>query len=184
MKKRFIALLLAVLLVMSLAPQSFAASIDDYPNGVNVMIRSETPHTYLDITTGGYTWGLSARIWSYITADGSTTGPAYCINHGSGYPTGYIAVDTTPYTANPTMTAAFGSGFPLVSLETFTQMHPECAGLTRDEYDPLFYGAEQMHISYMQTYGPYAVNSLWKILKYGMEQKETLWKRYTMQAGS
>ena len=29
MKKRFIALLLAVLLVMSLAPQSFAASIDD-----------------------------------------------------------------------------------------------------------------------------------------------------------
>ena len=134
MKKRFIALLLAVLLVMSLAPQSFAASIDDYPNGVNVMIRSETPHTYLDITTGGYTWGLSARIWSYITADGSTTGPAYCINHGSGYPTGYIAVDTTPYTANPTMTAAFGSGFPLVSLETFTQMHPECAGLTRDEY--------------------------------------------------
>ena len=134
MKKRFIALLLAVLLVMSLAPQSFAASIDDYPSGVNVMIRSETPHTYLDITTGGYTWGLSARIWSYITADGSTTGPAYCINHGSGYPSGYIAVDTTPYTANPTMTAAFGSGFPLVSLETFTQLHPECAGLTRDEY--------------------------------------------------
>ena len=57
-------------------------------------------------------------------------------------------------------------------------------GLTRDEYDLLFYGAEQMHISYMQTYGPYAVDSLWKILKYGMEQKEILWKRYTMQAGS
>ena len=32
-----------------------------------------------------------------------------------------------------------------------------------------------MHISYMQVYGPYAVDSLWKILKFGIEQKETLW---------
>ena len=51
-------------------------------------------------------------------------------------------------------------------------------GLTREEYDLLFYGAEQMHISYMQVYGPYAVDSLWKILKFGIEQKEVLWKNY------
>lgn len=51
-------------------------------------------------------------------------------------------------------------------------------GLTREEYDLLFYGAEQMHISYMQVYGPYAVDSLWKILKYGIEQKEVLWESY------
>ena len=134
MKKRIMAFLLVLVMVMALAPQTFATSIEDYPNGVNVMIRSETPHTYLDITTGGYTWGLSARIWSYITADAGLTGPAFCINHGSGYPTGYIAVDTAPYTANPTVTAAFSSGYPLVSLESFVMMHPECSGLTRDEY--------------------------------------------------
>ena len=29
----------------------------------------------------------------------------------------------------------------------------------------------------MQTYGPYAVDSLWKILNFGMEQKEELWNR-------
>ena len=49
-------------------------------------------------------------------------------------------------------------------------------GIPREEYDLLFYGAEQMHISYMQDYGPYAVDSLWKILLFGREQKETLWK--------
>lgn len=33
-----------------------------------------------------------------------------------------------------------------------------------------------MHISYMQVYGPDAVDSLWQILKFGMNQKEELWK--------
>ena len=47
--------------------------------------------------------------------------------------------------------------------------------LSREEYDLIFAGAVQMHISYMQTYGPYAVDSLWKILRFGMEQKEVLW---------
>ena len=46
---------------------------------------------------------------------------------------------------------------------------------TREEYDLLYYGAEQMHISYMQTYGPDAVDSLWKILEFGIAQKEALW---------
>lgn len=48
-------------------------------------------------------------------------------------------------------------------------------GIGREEYDLLFQGAIQMHISYMQAYGPYAVDSLWKILRFGMEQKEVLW---------
>ena len=134
MKKRITALILVLVMVLSIAPQVSAASIEDYPSGVNVMIRSETPHTYLDVQTGGYITGLSARIWSYVTADNKVTGPAYCISHGSGYPNGYIAVNTAPYTANPTMIAAFSSGFPLVSLETFIELHPSAAGLTRDEY--------------------------------------------------
>jgi Putative homoserine kinase type II (protein kinase fold) len=48
-------------------------------------------------------------------------------------------------------------------------------GVTREEYDLIFRGAELMHISYMQSYGPYAVDSLWKILNYGIAQKEALW---------
>lgn len=48
--------------------------------------------------------------------------------------------------------------------------------ISREEYDLIFYGAMQMHISYMQTYGPDAVESLWKILLFGMEQKEPLWE--------
>jgi len=47
-------------------------------------------------------------------------------------------------------------------------------GMDREEYELLFAGAIQMHISYMQTYGPYAVDSLWAILRFGMEQKERL----------
>ena len=49
-------------------------------------------------------------------------------------------------------------------------------GISREEYDLVFQGAVQMHISYMQDYGPYAVDSLWKILRFGMEQKEALWE--------
>ena len=48
--------------------------------------------------------------------------------------------------------------------------------ISREEYDLLFSGAIQMHISYMQVYGPYAVDSLWKILLFGIEQKEPLWE--------
>lgn len=61
--------------------------------------------------------------------------------------------------------------------ESFLKGYYGEKGITREEYDLIFYGAEQMHISYMQSYGPYAVDSLWKILNYGMNQKEKLWKR-------
>jgi len=50
--------------------------------------------------------------------------------------------------------------------------------ILREEYDLLWDGAVYMHISYMQCYGPYAVDSLWKILKFGMEQKEVLWEKW------
>ncbi len=48
--------------------------------------------------------------------------------------------------------------------------------ISREEYDLIFYGAMQMHISYMQSYGPDAVEALWQILLFGMEQKELLWE--------
>ena len=49
--------------------------------------------------------------------------------------------------------------------------------LSRQEYDLIFSGAMQMHISYMQSYGPDAVDDLWQILLFGMAQKEPLWER-------
>ncbi|WP_139165167.1 hypothetical protein [Butyrivibrio sp. INlla16] len=49
--------------------------------------------------------------------------------------------------------------------------------ISREEFDLIFKGAEQMHISYMQVYVPYAVDSLWKILKFGIEQKNKLWEK-------
>ncbi len=50
--------------------------------------------------------------------------------------------------------------------------------LFRKEYDLIWQGAVFTHISYMQTYGPDAVDSLWSILKYGMDQKEKLWEKW------
>lgn len=47
--------------------------------------------------------------------------------------------------------------------------------IPREEYDLLFQGAVQMHIAYMKVYGPEAVLPLWRILKFGMAQKEPLW---------
>ena len=61
--------------------------------------------------------------------------------------------------------------------ESFLKGYYGEEGISREEYDLLFYGAEQMHISYMKSYGPYAVDSLWEILNYGMDRKETLWER-------
>lgn len=50
--------------------------------------------------------------------------------------------------------------------------------LSRREYDMIWQGAAYMHISYMQTYGPDAVDSLWKILLFGMAQREELWEKW------
>lgn len=52
-----------------------------------------------------------------------------------------------------------------------------CGGnVAREEYDLAWQGAVQMHISYMQTWGPYAVDSLWGMLQFGLAQKEKLWQ--------
>lgn len=50
--------------------------------------------------------------------------------------------------------------------------------ISEREYDMIWKGAVYMHISYMQCYGPDAVESLWDILKFGMEQKESLWDKW------
>ena len=55
--------------------------------------------------------------------------------------------------------------------------------ISEEEYELIFKGAEQMHISYMQDYGPYAVDSLWKILLFGIAQKETLWQMFIKYGG-
>ena len=85
MKKRLTALILAVAMVVSMSVSItspvLATSIGDYTTGVNVMIRSQTPHTYLDVRSGESSWPLSARIWSYATADAALEGPAFCVNH-------------------------------------------------------------------------------------------------------
>lgn len=49
------------------------------------------------------------------------------------------------------------------------------ADVPRSEYDLIWHGAVFMHISYMKCYGEDAVEPLWTILKYGIEQKEKLW---------
>lgn len=46
--------------------------------------------------------------------------------------------------------------------------------ITADEIDMIWNGAIYMHISYMQCYGPDAIEPLWKILKFGIEQKDKL----------
>lgn len=46
--------------------------------------------------------------------------------------------------------------------------------ITKEEIDLIWYGAIYMHISYMKCYGSDAEESLWKILKFGMEQKDKL----------
>ncbi|MCM1500870.1 MAG: aminoglycoside phosphotransferase family protein [Clostridium sp.] len=48
--------------------------------------------------------------------------------------------------------------------------------ITEKEYDLLWQGAVYMHISYMQSYGPDAVDSLWEILQFGLMQKPVLWE--------
>jgi Ser/Thr protein kinase RdoA (MazF antagonist) len=57
----------------------------------------------------------------------------------------------------------------------FLQGYYKNEKISRDEYDLIWQGAIFMHISYMKAFGPYAVDPLWNILKYGMCQKDKLW---------
>ncbi|MCR4960450.1 MAG: phosphotransferase [Lachnospiraceae bacterium] len=62
--------------------------------------------------------------------------------------------------------------------QSFLKGYYEDHELSRTEFALLFEGAKYMHISYMQVYGPYAVDSLWKILLFGIAQKEKVWENY------
>ncbi|MCM1245814.1 MAG: GNAT family N-acetyltransferase [Roseburia sp.] len=53
--------------------------------------------------------------------------------------------------------------------------------ISEREYDLLWQGAVAMHISYMKSYGPDAVDSLWQILQFGLEQKPVLWEMIQKQ---
>lgn len=63
----------------------------------------------------------------------------------------------------------------------FLQGYYENEIISHDEYDLIWQGAIFMHISYMKTFGPYAVEPLWNILNYGMEQKDKLWDMIVRQ---
>ncbi len=60
--------------------------------------------------------------------------------------------------------------------QAFLEGYYGTARISRMEYDLLWQGAVYMHISYMQSYGPDAVDSLWNILQFGLEQKTALWQ--------
>ena len=63
--------------------------------------------------------------------------------------------------------------------KAFLRGYYETARISPKEYDLLWQGAVFMHISYMQSYGPDAVDSLWSILQFGLEQKAALWEMLT-----
>lgn len=60
--------------------------------------------------------------------------------------------------------------------QAFLKGYYGTAHISPKEYDLLWQGAIYMHISYMQSYGPGAVSSLWGILQFGLEQKAVLWE--------
>ena len=77
MKKRITALILVLVMILPLAPNVFAETLDDYSGTVSVMIQSATPHEFLTVDHGGTTIALSARTWNYLTSDGKARGPAW-----------------------------------------------------------------------------------------------------------
>lgn len=48
--------------------------------------------------------------------------------------------------------------------------------ISEEEYSLIWQGAVFTHISYMRSYGPDAVDSLWEILQFGLAQKSALWE--------
>ncbi len=62
--------------------------------------------------------------------------------------------------------------------EAFLDGYYEKELIKQTEYDLIWKGAAYMHIAYMKSYGPDAVGSLWKILNFGMKQKDILWNRF------
>ncbi len=130
-KTRYLALILAALMLIGLFPTSaFAASIADGSTSVTVSLGNRQ---YYLKTTAGTSLGASA--YQYTTNDG-ITGPAYCINHGLNFTSRTLPI-TGKYTASVATAAAFATGYPQHSLATFLGRYPGDSllnGLTEDEY--------------------------------------------------
>lgn len=60
--------------------------------------------------------------------------------------------------------------------KAFLEGYIRVIDLTSSEYDLLWQGAIFMHISYMKCFGKEAEQSLWDILKFGIEQKDELFR--------
>jgi len=50
--------------------------------------------------------------------------------------------------------------------------------IDKQTYDRIWEGAIYMHVSYMKTFGPEAVEALWNILNFGVMQKDKLYEIY------
>lgn len=61
--------------------------------------------------------------------------------------------------------------------EAFLEGYTSLSKLTHFEYDLLWKGAVFMHISYMKCFGKEAEQPLWDILKFGINQKDELFRR-------
>ena len=70
-------------------------------------------------------------------------------------------------------------GYDFDAACAFLRGYYDGAPVPRDEYDMIWHGAVFMQISYLDVFGPDAVDGMWRILKFGLTQKEMLWKRIT-----
>ena len=73
-------------------------------------------------------------------------------------------------------------GYDFASALAFLRGYYGGAAVPRADYDRIWEGAEFMQISYMDVFGENAVDAMWRLLLYGMEQKETLWKMLAPRA--
>jgi len=130
-RTRVFALLLAVLTLFGILPMTASAStIADGSKTCTIALAER--HYYLTTTAGTR---LGASAYKYTTNDG-LTGPAYCIDHGLNYSSHALEIRGA-YTASPHTAAAFATGYPQHSLETFLGRYPNDTllnGLTEAEY--------------------------------------------------
>ena len=129
--KRALSLFLAILSLFSLLV--VGASASTIADGSRTCTIAPVERHYFLTTTAGTRLGASA--YQYTTNDG-LTGPAYCIDHGLNYSSHALEIRGA-YTANPATAAAFATGYPQHSLQTFLGRYPNDTmldGLTETEY--------------------------------------------------
>ncbi len=129
--KRFLALALAVVMVVGLMPHG--ANAQTIADGSKTCTVKAVDRNHFLTTDKGTRLGASYA--EYTTNDG-LTGPAYCIDHGLKYSSGNLEIRGV-YDANPETAAAFAQSYPQHSLETFLGRYPKeslLKGLTEEEY--------------------------------------------------